>query len=62
MHKFNLFEQVNGRAGRNLFEQVDGKAGRKETCCNLEGSKGLIRLEGGHVSVSRLDGEVCLRS
>ena len=28
MHKFNLFEQVNGRAGRNLFEQVDGKAGR----------------------------------
>ena len=28
MHKFNLFEQVNGKAGRNLFEQVDGKAGR----------------------------------
>ena len=45
-----------------MFEQVDGKAGRKETCCNLEGSKGLIGLEGGQVSVSRLDGDVCLRS
>ena len=45
-----------------MFEQVDGKEGTKETCCNLEGSKGLIRLEGGQVSVSRLDGEVCFRS
>ena len=45
----------------NMFEQVDGKAGRKETCCNLEGSKGLIGLEGGQVSACRLDGEGCLR-
>ena len=45
----------------NIFEQVDGKAGRKGRCCNLEGSKGLIGLEGGQVSASRLDGEACLR-
>ena len=44
-----------------MFEQVDGKAGRKGTCCNLEGSKGFIGLEGGQVSVGRLDGEPCLR-
>ena len=46
----------------NMFEQVDGKAGRKETCCNLERSKGLIGLKGGRVSAGRLDGEACLRS
>ena len=45
----------------NLFEQVDGKAGRKGICCNLEGSKGLIGLEGGQVSAG-LDGEAFLRS
>ena len=49
MHKFNV------------CEQVDGKAGRKGTCCSLEGSKGLLGLEGGQVSASRLDGEACLR-
>ena len=45
----------------NMREQVNGKAGRKGTCCNLEGSKGLIGLEGGQVSACRLDGEACLR-
>ena len=49
MHKFNMCEQVNG------------KVGRKGTCCNLEGSKGLIGLEGGQVSACRLDGQGCLR-
>ena len=45
----------------NIFEQVDGKAGRNRRCCNLEGSKGLIGLKGGQVSSGRLDGEACLR-
>ena len=45
-----------------MFDQVDGKEGRMGTCCNLEGSKGLIRLEGGQVSASSLDGEACLSS
>ena len=49
MHKFNM------------CEQVDGKEGRKGTCCNLEGSKGLIGLEGGQVSASKLDGDTCLQ-
>ena len=45
-----------------MFDQIDGKAGRKETCCNFEGSTGLIGLEGGLVSAGRLDGEAFLRS
>ena len=45
----------------NIFEQVDGKAGRKRRCCNLEGSKGLIGLEGGQVSAGKLDGDACLQ-
>ena len=45
----------------NIFEQVDGKAGRKGRCCNLKGSKGLIGLKGGQVSAGRLDGEACLQ-
>ena len=49
MHKFNI------------FEQVDGKAGRKGRCCNLEGLKGLIGLEGGQVSAGKLDGDACLQ-
>ena len=53
---------IQGRIHKfNMCEQVDGKAGRKVTCCNFEGSKGLIGLEGGQVSASRLDGEACLR-
>ena len=44
----------------NMFEHVGGVAGRKGKCCNLEGSKGLIGLEGGRVSAGRLDGEACL--
>ena len=49
MHKFNMCEQVNGKKGREV------------TCCNLEGSKRLIGLEGGQVSACSLDGEGCLR-
>ena len=48
MHKFNT------------FEKQDREAGRKRTCYNLEGSNGLIGLEGGRVSAGRLDGEACL--
>ena len=45
----------------NIFAQVDGKAGRKGRCSNLKGSKGLIGLKGGQVSAGRLDGEACLQ-
>ena len=45
----------------NIFAQVDGKAGRKGRCSNLKGSKGLIGLKGGQVSAGRLVGEACLQ-
>ena len=44
-----------------IFEQVDGKAGRKRRCCNLEESKGLIGLERGQVSAGKLDGDASLQ-
>ena len=44
----------------NTFEQQEMEAGRKGTCCNLEGSKGLIGLEEQRVSAGRLYGEACL--
>ena len=44
-----------------MFEQVDGKAGRKETFCNLEGSKGFIRMVGWGGLFKELGGELdCL--